>query len=1266
MAMVIVFTLTSMVVLLAVPALASADGGAPSDGPIPLSLLEQAKESAPTIRAATDAEAARELPHRELGREEAVELTESVFGPELAGAAGIFGELDVKKYLSEDAAIVSSAAGPEDAVKVGGGPGGNADSGGRENVLLESTLPLETEGPLGAPVPVDLSLESGGSGLAPAAPLVEVEIPKTLGEPIELPETGVGIELVGAPSERAPTVIDESVAAYPNVATDTDFSVAPTPTGVETLTTIRSAESPDSETLRLDLPEGDTLVQEEAGAVVDREGRKVASILPPTATDADGAAVPVTMTVEGDSLTLEVLPGPTTAYPLLLDPIVESDDWYDAETTTGQGGWHFVTNIPPTPGVTPIANNQGLDIWAHDGWYYNGSQAGWYYYVPRLKEEEAQGRTPTSYIVRMDLMHVSFFTSPGPISPYEIMGVLGQDGWAGIPEHEDDWVYLGNSAAFYAIHGYPQYPGWGLNFENGEPGKRDHTAKVGLGLGLASVEVAELYEPREAGLGGAMVEVADEEPPTVKNPSEPPWMNQTAKAPITVEAADTGLGVKSISFELPGGQGTRTYTNPCTGTAENPCPNHWSASVGAKEYNPATMAQGVDNVPIHAQDAALNTSAPGEVTAKLRIDHTPPVVAVSGTLVSQAEHGGTLPRYSILVTATDGTAAAPQSGVVSLETRIDGTLLGSPLTPGCATQNCSISTEQTISAAEYPGAHTLEVKATDGVGLSTTKKVSFDALPDKTPPTMSLSGKLVEGPEGWVYDEANPVTVRAEDPGGYGVTHMTLSVDGVTKRTLTQPCTGGGCSGKITWTCPAGSLTAGEHTVEVVVEDGAGNKTSRHVTIFADPKGNVPVAEATATLEGTEESIEEAAVAPIGEVLEPAQIEPGDEPHVAVTGGEVSVTGVVDDTEIGTSPEAGFTIQAPGGPQTIVPTVDEVATSPGAANGAAAVTADSQKEVDTSLRPEYDGDTQFEDIRSAESPETFSWTMTLTANEHLVQVDSEHVEVQYFDGSTVMLISAEKAHDVTGRAVPTTLSFSGDVLTLTVHHREAAYAYPVVAGQSFEVGASTVTVIGPPPAPPGAEEEEEPESSESPPAPNSDPRAQPLWYLHAKKFGEWTESAPHVIYGNQVEKEFSVFDCGGDEENNCKYWEVPLFGNYLKDTVTGEIHADDEGLQCVVHIHTGFGDIPYAEGAEFPPSGPKGWISPLAAVPQDGQHLTAFCHYELSSWPARVGDFEVGSLRECKAVQAWIWPNGWVQKYHRKWNPGTEPNRLFCAQIGTG
>ncbi len=75
-----------------------------------------------------------------------------------------------------------------------------------------------------------------------------------------------------------------------------------------------------------------------------------------------------------------------------------------------------------------------------------------------------------------------------------------------------------------------------------------------------------------------------------------------------------------------------------------------------------------------------------------------------------------------------------------------------------------------------------------------------------------------------------------------------------------------------------------------------------------------------------------------------------------------------------------------------------------------------------------------------------------------------HAEVTYADGVEAYLISAEPASDAVGTAVPTSISVSeGDILTLTVQHRENPYVYPVVAGAGWEGGFRTEIIAGPNP-----------------------------------------------------------------------------------------------------------------------------------------------------------------------------------------------------------
>lgn len=117
--------------------------------------------------------------------------------------------------------------------------------------------------------------------------------------------------------------------------------------------------------------------------------------------------------------------------------------------------------------------------------------------------------------------------------------------------------------------------------------------------------------------------------------------------------------------------------------------------------------------------------------------------------------------------------------------------------------------------------------------------------------------------------------------------------------------------------------------------------------------------------------------------------------------------------------------------------------------------------------PVFDGFQSFPAIADASYPEDYSWTVELSSRQKLVQVDEQTAEVQYEDGVRAFTISAEPAHDSEGATVPTTLAVTGpDVITLTVHHRAgnpakggAPFRYPITAGQGWEGGYGTPTVI---------------------------------------------------------------------------------------------------------------------------------------------------------------------------------------------------------------
>ncbi|HTT96222.1 MAG TPA: hypothetical protein VMF55_16240 [Solirubrobacterales bacterium] len=307
--------------------------------------------------AETDLQVAEELPHRGLSGEEALELTDGVFGAELEASAGIYDELEPTKFLSEHAAVVPASSLPE---PPGDEPSGQEGAGPPDGlaadqpVLIESLLPLETEDAEGKVEPVDLSLqhpEGTGGGLEPQNPLTELMIPAHLEEGIKLGE--FGIEVMGTTGAVAPTDVEERYAFYPNVAENTDLAVAPTPTGVETMTDIRSAEAPRSSTYRLSVPSGATLQAALGGGAEVVEGGRTSLIVPkPSAIDASGAAVPTEMTVEGDELTVSISPDSATRYPVLLDPAYMPEGWNWNEKGQGFNGWSSSTTAPAYSALT--------------------------------------------------------------------------------------------------------------------------------------------------------------------------------------------------------------------------------------------------------------------------------------------------------------------------------------------------------------------------------------------------------------------------------------------------------------------------------------------------------------------------------------------------------------------------------------------------------------------------------------------------------------------------------------------------------------------------------------------------------------------------------------------------------------------------------------------------------------------------------------------------------------------------------------------------
>jgi sugar lactone lactonase YvrE len=616
----------------------------------------------------TSLDAAEELPHSDLDRSEALDLLAGVFDPMLRAPADVFDELDVERFLSANSAIIAAGDQPESSgVSIGSPPADRYEG----PALLESTIPLRAESDTGKTEPVDLSLEREADGdLSPSNPLVALSLPQQLGDGIKLPESGITLELPSAPDQLAPSTLDQGVAAYPEVAEDTTFAVSPAPGGFETFTLLQSADAPTSQTFTLDLPADATLVETDAGgAEVKRNGKPIMGVSPPTATDAAGASVPVAMSVSGDTLSLSVSPAASTSFPVLVDPLYETYNWWNG--ITGLGGWHGYTNAssnyyfetkatctsyasPYSCGSGVTANAPGLYIAELPGAVPVNSQVNWQFEVPRWNEEWAKyNRVPKSFITNLIYRNVGFWhrTDPAP-SPTLWMGI-----WNSLTP---GWV------SGYAVGGNSQNILGNGEFEFGAGGS---TAGKQASFAVSNTDGHNLTAVRDAFVNTAIVTIADTEAPNLA-PAVGPWnwVNQVPSEPITVTAADYGLGVYRLKVAPEGPPPVTPWpvqSNNCTGNTVWPCSGdatftltkHGSGSEETRDYDPSVMPQGIDNVLLTAEDPLGNKSETRVV--KVSVDHTAPVVGpLSGTATEQGALGTKLVKYGLNYSASDGEDAA--------------------------------------------------------------------------------------------------------------------------------------------------------------------------------------------------------------------------------------------------------------------------------------------------------------------------------------------------------------------------------------------------------------------------------------------------------------------------------------------------------------------------------------------------------------------------------------------------------------------------------
>ncbi len=212
--------------------------------------------------------------------------------------------------------------------------------------VVQSMVPMAVASSDGRWKAVDLALQEVEGNFEPETPLVSVQIPKRLAEGAQTPIAGVSLTPVdehGTPLGGSEGVPDGTAVFFANTQTDADTVLKPSSFGLEASTVLRSAESPEVLYYRVGMPKGARLMSSSssgpAAEVID-DGAVIARVKPPAARDAAGTAVPVNMTVSGDTLVVTTKHNERSyQYPIVVDP--ELSGYWQEWSNVVPGDWEF-------------------------------------------------------------------------------------------------------------------------------------------------------------------------------------------------------------------------------------------------------------------------------------------------------------------------------------------------------------------------------------------------------------------------------------------------------------------------------------------------------------------------------------------------------------------------------------------------------------------------------------------------------------------------------------------------------------------------------------------------------------------------------------------------------------------------------------------------------------------------------------------------------------------------------------------------------------
>ena len=635
---------------------------------------------------------------------------------------------DPARYLSDAQLLAPSEDPTAGTVKADG-----------DSAVLDAAIPLRTENEEGELQKVDLTLEEGGGGYETTNAIVDVTIPGSAADSIEVGEgDGIGISQTGAAPEHVARRFGDENIFYPNVLPDTDMLVAPIAGGVEIFNQLRSESSPETFRFEIDVPASAVLRTGNWGVELVADGKVIATIPQATAVDAQGTNVPVEMTVDGHSVVLRVdHRGGDYAMPILLDPILENNqDWIYGQNHNALdlGVWGFNKNVVGMYGSTYCiyhcfgqpSNVRGLFASAQSGSYFANQFAQWSYAAPTAASFITS--VTLSPYVRFD--HGCNAATTAHKQPHDYFGIWGTGGWN----------YLSINSANQPGHSYtlPQ---------------DGRSAIFGLGSGGSNFSIPcwrDLYA------GGAHVWLDDSNypyfdwfSPQAKGAPEG-WVSDETPFTITSQVSDAGLGIKNVRLHHTDGP---TITDipeqhECAGTRRSPCHTTHTASFDA--IHGGYFFQGERDAWLTATDAT-GKSITSNYHWTMRVDNEPPEIFLKGEFAEETDEVGederpagegdqlSLPVYNLVIEAEDyppgAQAKGNRSGVKDIEIFLDEVEQEVPWAshPCDISGRCPPRMSKTypvpLSSLTTSGEHVLKVVAVDQVGKRMKREIEFEYFP---------------------------------------------------------------------------------------------------------------------------------------------------------------------------------------------------------------------------------------------------------------------------------------------------------------------------------------------------------------------------------------------------------------------------------------------------------------------------------------------------------------------------------------------------------